>query len=56
MMIVLVIIGTIVAITYPSLIKTMDMSNENDLANQEYVVNKAMIEYYVLTATYHYHG
>lgn len=50
--IVLAIIGIILAVTYPSLSGAYDMSNENDRAKQEYVVNKALIEYYALTGTY----
>lgn len=52
MIIVLAIIGIIVAITYPSLSKAYDMSNENERAKQEYVVNKALREYYALTGSY----
>lgn len=52
MIIVLAIIGIIIAMTYPSLSRTADMANENDRAKQEYVVNKALIEYYALTGTY----
>ncbi len=52
MIIVLAIIGIIAATAYPSLSKAADMSNETDRAKHEYVVNKALIEYYALTGTY----
>ena len=52
MMIVLVIIGIIAAIAYPSLSRAYDMSNENDRAKHEYVVNKALKQYYALTGKY----
>jgi len=52
MMIVLAIIGIMAAMTYPNLSRAVDMSNNNDLLQQKYVVNKALIEYYALTGTY----
>ena len=52
MMIVLVIIGIIAATAYPSLSNAKDMSNENDRATHEYVVNKALRQHYALTGTY----
>ena len=52
MMIVLAIIGIIAATTYPSLSRAKDRSNENDRAKQEYVVNKALKQYYALTGKY----
>jgi len=51
-MIVLVIIGIISAMAYPSLSGARDMSNENDRAAHEKIVNKALIEHYALTGTY----
>jgi len=52
MMIVLVIIGIMAATAYPSLSGTVKMSNENDRAKHEYVVNKALKQYYALTGIY----
>lgn len=52
MMIVLMIIGIIVSVTYPSLSRAYDTTNENDREKQEYVVNRALKEYYALTGAY----
>jgi len=52
MMIVLAIIGILAATAYPSLLRATEMSNENDRAKQEDVVNKALREHYALTGTY----
>ena len=52
MIIVLAIIGIMAATAYPSLIATADNSNQNECARQQYVVNKALIEYYALTGAY----
>jgi len=52
MIIVLAIIGIMATTAYPSLSRAYDMSNENYRAKQEYVVNKALREYYALTGTY----
>ncbi|EGW40346.1 prepilin-type N-terminal cleavage/methylation domain-containing protein [Desulfosporosinus sp. OT] len=52
MMIVLVIIGLMATVTYPSLSGAAGMSNENDRAKNEYVVNKALREHYALTGIY----
>ena len=52
MTIVLMIIGIIVSVTYPSLSKAYDTTNENDRVKHEYVVNKALKQYYALTGIY----
>ena len=52
MIIVLAIIGILAVTAYPSLSRAKDMSNENDRAKHEYVVNKALREHYALTGTY----
>jgi hypothetical protein len=52
MLIGILIIGSIAGVICPSLIKNYNMANENDRANQEYIVNKALKECYALTGTY----
>lgn len=52
MIIVLVIIGIITATVYPSLSSAYNTSSENDRVKHEYVVNKALTEYYALTGSY----
>ena len=52
MLIVLSIIGILLSATYPSLARYKDISTENDRARHEYVVNKALKQYYALTGKY----
>lgn len=52
MIIVLAIMGIMAATAYPSLSGAKDMSNEDDRAKHEYVVNKALRVHYALTGTY----
>ncbi|WP_052090770.1 prepilin-type N-terminal cleavage/methylation domain-containing protein [Desulfosporosinus sp. HMP52] len=51
-LIVLVIIGILASGAYPSLARAKDMSRENDRSRHEYVVNRALKQYYALTGTY----
>ena len=52
MMIVLVIIGIMAGTAYPKQTTAYEMSKENDRAKHEYVVNKALKQYYALTGKY----
>lgn len=52
MMIILVIIGIISSIIYPSLSRAADMSREIERSRHEYVLNKALKQYYALTGKY----
>lgn len=52
LIVVLVIIGILAATAYPSLSGAADMSRENERARHEYVVNKALKQYYALTGKY----
>ncbi|SDH92294.1 type II secretion system protein [Desulfosporosinus hippei] len=52
MMIVLVIIGIIVSAGYPSLPEAVNRSRETERSRHEYVVNKALKQYYALTGKY----
>lgn len=52
LIIVIAVIGIIVATAYPSLSGAADLSRENDRARHEYVVNKALKQYYALTGKY----
>ncbi|MDR3543326.1 MAG: type II secretion system protein [Desulfosporosinus sp.] len=52
MLIVLAIIGIMLSMAYPSLARSYDSSKENDRARNEYVVNKALKQYYALNGKY----
>ncbi|AFQ43003.1 prepilin-type N-terminal cleavage/methylation domain-containing protein [Desulfosporosinus meridiei] len=52
MMIVIVIIGILASAAYPTLSGAANISNENERAIHEEVINKALIECYALTGTY----
>lgn len=52
MIIILAIISILFTITYPSLVSTRNDTRETERARQEYVVNKALQQYYALTGGY----
>lgn len=52
MMVVLLIIGIIASTGYPSLSKAVDISRGNERSRHEYVVNKALKQYYAFTGKY----
>lgn len=52
MAIVLAIISMTLSIAYPSMVSTRNDTRETERVRQEYVVNKALREYYALTGAY----
>jgi prepilin-type N-terminal cleavage/methylation domain-containing protein len=53
MAVVMAILVIIAAITYPRIAGYMEMNREMQRSNHEYMVNKALMQYYALTGGYY---
>jgi prepilin-type N-terminal cleavage/methylation domain-containing protein len=53
MVIVMAILTIVSAIAYPRIASYMEMNREEHRKNHEYMVNKALMQYYALTGSYY---